>query len=170
MSTLPIRRELTNIAYREVGTVEHATNSGKRVREYQAATSLKGTGWPWCAAFVCWCVREWAALPPVAEALRRQYGGKDLTKWLPRTAAAFGFETWAEDHGAKVLPRRAPLKCGDLMIFSMSHIGIVTTDDDAQTIWTIEGNTGAAGGRDGDGVWEKTRRRSEARSFIRLLD
>jgi hypothetical protein len=31
------------------------SNTSPRIREYQAATTLGGTGWPWCSAFVVWC-------------------------------------------------------------------------------------------------------------------
>ena len=30
-------------------------NTGPRVRQYQAATSLGGTGWAWCDAFCDFC-------------------------------------------------------------------------------------------------------------------
>ena len=64
MSTLLIRQKLINIAHAEIGTVETppGSNKGKRVREYQSTCTLAEetpTGWPWCAAFVCWCIREW---------------------------------------------------------------------------------------------------------------
>lgn len=39
------------------GVVETPTgsNTSVRIRDYQAATTLGGTGWPWCSAFVVWC-------------------------------------------------------------------------------------------------------------------
>jgi hypothetical protein len=47
-------------ASKEVGVQESppGSNSGTRVRYYQSATWLGGSGWPWCAAFVCRCWRE----------------------------------------------------------------------------------------------------------------
>ena len=44
------------VASREVGVSEYppGSNRGDRVQAYQAVTSLGGTGWPWCAAFVQW--------------------------------------------------------------------------------------------------------------------
>lgn len=44
------------IAEAEVGVREAppGSNTGPRVRQYQAATALAGTGWAWCAAFVQW--------------------------------------------------------------------------------------------------------------------
>ena len=171
MSTYPLRKKLADIATSQVGFLEHGTNTGAKVIQYQRATDLRGTGWPWCAAFVCWCVQKWASDPAVWEEIQRQLR-PTLTpdRWRPQTASAFGFEAWARSRRCKVLPRKADLKTGDLMIFSMSHIGIVADDDSTGKIYTVEGNTGATGGRDGDGVWAKVRRRSEARSFIRILE
>ena len=60
------------------------------------------------------------------------------------------------------------LHTGDIMVFDMSHIGIVF-DDYGTRVKTIEANTGATGGRDGDGIFEKDRPREIARDFIRLL-
>ena len=64
---------------------------------------------------------------------------------------------------------RQRLRAGDLMIFSMSHIGIVENDN-ANIVQTVEANTGANGSRDGDGCFSKTRDRKEARFFVRLMD
>lgn len=43
-------------ARRELGVheVPWGSNSGQRVRQYQAATTLGGTGWPWCGAWAEW--------------------------------------------------------------------------------------------------------------------
>lgn len=38
----------------EVGVTETPVNTGPRVKAYQAATELAGSGWPWCSAFVEW--------------------------------------------------------------------------------------------------------------------
>lgn len=40
----------------EVGVheVPWGSNRGQRVQQYQAATDLGGTGWPWCGAFAKW--------------------------------------------------------------------------------------------------------------------
>ncbi len=168
MSTLPIRQKLIDIARREVGVKEVGRNTGKRVREYQAATNLEGTGWPWCAAFVCWCVREWGKDKDVLAALKMTPAQFD--KWRPRTAAAFGLEDWARKKGLEVLDAddKPNLRTGDILTFDTSHTGFVA-DDARGVIMTIEGNTGASGGRDGDGVWDKNRNFKESRRFIRLL-
>ncbi len=168
MSTLTQRLRLVSTARLEVGTLESTRNSGKRVKEYQASTTLSGTGWPWCAAFVCWCVREWGKDPEVLALLKKTPA--QFEKWRPKTASAFGLIDWAKKQGLEILSdsQKNQLRSGDIMIFDMSHAGIVATDEKTK-VWTVEGNTGPSGGRDGDGVWEKSRERSMARCFIRLL-
>ncbi len=55
--------DLVEIARHEIGTEEDEKhqNSGSSIQKYQASTSLGGQGWPWCAAFVDWCVQQYAA-------------------------------------------------------------------------------------------------------------
>lgn len=168
MTSLPIREKLVDIAGAEVGTVEAGRNTGKQVREYQATTDLGGTGWPWCAAFVCWCILQWGKNKEVLAALKMTPA--QFEKWRPKTAAAFGFIDWAKKNKLQILSdsQSETLHAGDIMVFDMSHIGIVANDSGTK-VYTHEGNTGATGGREGDGVWSKARERSQARVFIRLL-
>jgi len=168
LSSLAIRQKLVDIAAHEVGVTEKGRNTGKRIIEYQRATTLGGTGWPYCAAFVCWCIREWGADPAVLAYLGMTPA--KFERWRPKTAAAFGFEDWAEKQGLEMFgdSEANQLRTGDIMVFDMSHVGLVTGDRGG-AVNTIEGNTGATGSRDGEGVWAKVRKRSEARTFIRLL-
>lgn len=170
MSTYNLRMKLVEIAAREVGVREHPknSNSGKRVREYQSATWLEGTGWAWCAAFQCWCIREWLAIPEVRDAFK--FTVKQAEAWRPKTPAAYGFHDWAEKKGLLQMddsPMHV-LHAADLVSFDISHIGIVV-DDHHKVIETIEGNTDATGGREGGGVYAMTRQRSFAKRFIRML-
>lgn len=167
-ATLAIRQKLTAIAAAEVGIIEAGRNTGKRVRQYQAATNLDGTGWAWCAAFICWCIKKWGEDPEVLAALKMT--AAQFEKWRPKTASAFGFEDWAKKNKLLIMSdsEQNTLHTGDIMIFDMSHIGLVTGDI-ADRVQTVEGNTGPTGGREGDGVWAKDRLRSMARSFIRIL-
>jgi len=171
MSTLSVRQKLIDIARREVGTLERGRNTGPKVRQYQAATDYgkeNPTGWPWCAAFVCWCIREWGKDSATLAALKMT--SAQFEKWRPKTAAAFGLEDWARKRGLQVMAADAipSLRTGDIVTFDMSHTGLVA-DDARGVIKTIEGNTGPSGGRDGDGVWDKSRNFKESRNFIRLL-
>lgn len=166
-----IMDRLVKIAAHEEGVTETGENTGRAVKLYQRSTTLDGTGWPWCAAFVCWSIQAWLKLPNVAAALRLDTPTK-IEAWRPKTPAAFGFETWARAKGLKIFdddPRHM-VKPGDLMTFDMSHIGIVVLSEPSRgIIHTIEGNTGANGSRDGQGVFRKARPRSMARRFIRIL-
>lgn len=112
---------------------------------------------PWCAAFVCYCCQQ---------------SGKFTESTRPKTPAAFGFETWADDHPTVVKIRRKPssVKKGNIVVYSYSHIGIATSDSDSNgNFHTIEGNTGDASDREGDGVYKKVRNISTVRSTITLL-
>lgn len=175
MSTLALRQKLVDIAKSQEGVreVPKDSNTGAMVREYQAATNLQGTGWPWCAAFVCWCVREWGKDPEVLSAM-----GMDreaFARWRPQTAAAYGFDAWARSKGLLVIdenrqPGTATLHTGDIVTYDFSHVGILETDTDGGSVLhTIEGNTDSAGSREGGGVYRKIRPRSQARTIIRLL-
>lgn len=150
--------KLIAIARKEIGTTELGdSNTGKRIREYQAATDLEGTGWPYCAAFICFIIKETGCFN---ESER------------PRTAAAFGFESFAREHGWNVSKPPQNVKRGDLVIFTYSHIGLAIGDSDRNGNFdTIEANTspGASGSqRDGGGVFQRNRNLKSVRSTISL--
>jgi hypothetical protein len=158
-------KEIIRIAKAEVGVREVAnTNCGERVDQYKAATWLNPKkGWAWCAAFVCWVVREAMASAGVKQT---------KTFKRPRTAGAWDFENWSleqdkatntkKPHGGDILP-------GDIVVFTFSHIGIaVSSPDDDGIVKVAEGNTDAAGSREGGGVYLKSRHISKIRSRIRF--
>jgi hypothetical protein len=163
---------LAKIALSQVGVKEAGgNNNGPEIRKYQTATELKPASWPWCAAFTGWIIREWLKDKENTGWL----GLKTLTpeQWRPKTAAAFGYISWAQDRPAttKVLSRKAKPQVGDLVVFDFSHIGIVTKVLPSGKFQCVEGNTGPAGLRDstsGDGVWLKTRTPSLVRNYIRI--
>jgi hypothetical protein len=163
---------LAKIALSQVGVKEvGGNNNGPQVRKYQAATNLKPASWPWCAALTSWVVREWLKDPENVEWL----GLKVMIpeKWRPRTAAAFGYISWAKERPAtaKVLSNKAKPHVGDFVIFDFSHIGIVTKVLPNGRFQCVEGNTNGRGTRDsksGDGVWLKTRSASLVRNFVRI--
>jgi hypothetical protein len=157
--------EMIRIATGEVGVREvDNTNCGVRVDEYKAATWLNPKkGWPWCAAFVCWVIRE---------ALASSGTKQTKTFKRPRTAGAWDFENWSIDQDSTTWLRRSPagdILPGDIVMFTFSHIGIaVSAPDDKGNLTTVEGNTDIAGSREGGGVYLKTRNLSKIRSRIRF--
>jgi hypothetical protein len=92
-------------------------------------------------------------------------------QWRCKSARAFDWLDWAQKRGLEVLSDRPTerLRVGDIMVFDISHIGIVK-DDDAKGVYTIEANTGNGSIRDGDGCFERVRTRAQARAFIRLIE
>ena len=157
--------EIVRLAKREVGVREVGnTNCGILVNEYKAATWLNpNKGWPWCAAFVCWIIREALISSGVKET---------KTFKRPKTAAAWDFENWSIAQDSTTWMRKAPegdIMPGDIVIFTFSHIGIaVSSPDKKGNVKTVEGNTDTAGSREGGGVYLKTRNISKIRSRIRF--
>jgi len=172
MSTLAIRQSLVEIARRDVGKVEVTRNRAPFIARYWPATSYPNghaDRQPYCAAAVCYWVREWLKLPEVLAALKMTPTGAE--RWRCKSPAAFGWLDWANARRLEVLSDRPTerLRVGDLFIFDVSHIGIVR-DDDGGNVWTIEANTGNGSVRDGDGCFERKRDRSAARAFVRLIE
>lgn len=154
-------------ARQEVGAVEvpKDSNRGPDVQKYQSATWLKGSGFAWCAAFVCWCFSE--------ASKSTSYSFK-----LPKTAGAWDYENWARGQltfGVKILkPPFNDIRPGDIIIFNFSHIGISNGILNNGKIDTIEGNTSASNSdpiskqREGGGVYKKNRSVSLIKTIIRV--
>lgn len=157
-----LAQELVELAKKEVGVEEvDGTNCGPRVNEYKAATWLDPKqSWPWCAAFICWLMRE---------------GMKDgkYSFERPRTAGAWDFENWAKKQKAGVdlkKPHNNDIKPGDIIMFTFSHIGLAISAPKDGVVETIEGNTDGAGSREGGAVLIKKRKLSAIRSRIRITE
>ncbi len=172
MSNLAIRQQLVEIARRDVGKVEVTRNRAPWIQKYWSATTLPNghaDRQPYCAAAVAWWVREWLKLPEVLAALKMTPAAAE--RWRCKSARAFDWLDWAAKQKLEVLSDRPTerLRVGDIMVFDISHIGIVK-DDDANGVYTIEANTGNGSVRDGDGCFERVRTRAQARAFIRLIE
>lgn len=172
MSTIAIRQSLVEIARRDVGKVEVTRNRAPWIAKYWPATTLPNghaERQPYCAAAVCYWVQQWLALPEVLAALKMTPAQAE--RWRCKSARAFDWLDWAASRKLEVLSDKPTerLRVGDLMVFDISHIGIVK-DDDAKGVYTIEANTGNGSVRDGDGCFERVRPRSAARAFIRLIE
>jgi hypothetical protein len=116
-------------------------------------------GYPWCAAFVCWCVQVAVA-------------GRAITFKRPRTPSAWGLEKWSLAQDASTWTLKPPgrdINRGDIVVFEFSHCGIAVGGvDSSGYVDVVEGNTNAAGSREGDGVYRKRRHISQVRSRIRF--
>jgi CHAP domain len=133
---------------------ERGKDTGRRVREYQAASSLKGTGWFWCDAFCDYCFAE--AGRPLDELQRS--AGVQLTYEL------------AKQHGWLVkTPARGDLVCFQWDTGVLDHIGFVVQRMADGTVKTVEGNTtGPHSHGVTDGVYVKTRPANVIAGLIRV--
>jgi peptidoglycan hydrolase-like protein with peptidoglycan-binding domain len=116
----PFVSRLISVARAEVGTRETSKNQGAGIAKYWEATTYPD-GYknrePYCAAFVCWAVREAAEVLP-----SRPWG-------LPTSPVAYDAEKWASANSARgvslMTPGTTP-KAGDIFTLSAaSHVGIV---------------------------------------------
>lgn len=162
----PFQQKLCSLALDEVGVCESPKNSnlGKRVNEFKAATNLPPEEpWAWCAAFVCFVVRD--AITAC---------GIKLTEGMvrPTTAGAWNFINWskAQDKRTTTLmaPKAKDIQAGDIVVFKFSHIGIAASDCVDGVLTTVEGNTDLAGSREGGGVYRKTRSIDSIKARIRI--
>lgn len=145
---------------REVGR-----NAGPDVERYLAAVGLKA-GNPWCAAFVSWCYLTSKGLPKAPKwcsgSAVSLYQAAKARKAVCVTPADAGFQgkvkpgmIWsrAQDAASAAAARKGT--------WCQGHTGIVVAVDGGG-FHTIEGNTNAQGAREGDGVYRKLHKWSDA--------
>lgn len=158
---------LADIAARYIGVKETGNNKAGDNKTLQAifkSDSLMvngGTdGYPWCAAFVSFCVQKLLNYSPFFS-----------TIIPPREASVSRFlNIWAKNNNCLIFPVNSALftpQKGDIVVFTFSHIGVVESVN-GRIITTIEGNTNDAGSREGSVVARKVRLNSIIKSYIRL--
>lgn len=172
MSTYKLRLKLLDIARKDVGKLEDTKNQAPWIRKFWPATTYKegfNNREPYCAAAGCYWIKEWLKLPEVLKAFK--FTPEQADKYRPKSARVFDWEKWAKANGAQVLPKNSILHYGDIVIYSYSHLEIVSNDDNTTTgpFVAIGANTNKSASRDGEGCYEKPRSRSSVKCFIRLL-
>lgn len=134
------------VAAIEVGVREHGGNNrGTRVEEYQRENGGV-PGESWCADFACFCLRR-GDPPPTFASSRRAMG------------------LWEKNPGAR---RTEPVPGGLFIIDhgdGKGHVGFVESIGGGD-FTSIEGNTDAAGGREGFEVARRIRRIAECLGFL----
>lgn len=136
------------------------SNGGGMVKEYLAAVGLD-EGFPWCAAFIYWCFRE-VEKPTTTRCIKTAGVLDHWARAGSQGIRRIGFQQARENPGL--------IKPG--MIFIMDtgpaggagHTGIVEKIEGGALV-TVEGNTNAAGSREGTAVLRKTSRRVSADSI-----
>lgn len=159
---------VASIAESKIGLKESpaGSNKGPEIQEFFDADSFDPNGpapgddgYAWCAAFVCRIVQLAMA-------------GREWTFTRPTTPGAWAFEKWSQAQDRSTWTKKRPgrdIQRGDIVVFTVSHIGIATGPPDASGYFpTVEGNTNSAGQREGIAVMAKRRKLSEIRSRIRF--
>lgn len=162
---MKLSERMVQIARAEIGVQEkpRGSNRGPRVDQYQRATDLEKKDWgAWCAAFVCWCMRE----AMLAE--KRSFSFRRMT-----TAAVRLIKAWSLKQDDSTRTRDEPgldIQPGDIVIYRFSHTGIAVSSPDSQgRVQVVEGNTNNDGSREGYEVCEQTRKCSSIKARIRLM-
>lgn len=146
-------QRLVEIARSYIGVREHGHNKGAEVEMFQRAVDGKAQGEAWCMAFVQYCVKK----------VEEEFG---IRSNLPRSEHVRS--TWN-----KTIPTFKGDKCelGYIAIYgkdeSLSgHTGIVSEKWQNNMFVCVEGNTNALGSREGDGVYEKKRKRQHGNLIL----
>ncbi|MCM2427394.1 hypothetical protein [Streptomyces sp. RKAG337] len=144
-----IRDKLVNLLRSKAGVHEGRDPNGNWNNVQQFSPETPGLEWsqgqPWCATF-----EAWAAHRVGADAL-----------W-PMTASCYTAVQWWKDRGrfTEYPVLGAPFYMGSA---GQDHTGVVYAYD-ADSIWTVEGNTNVTGSYQGDGVYLRVRPRRGAGS------
>lgn len=134
--------KLVEIAVAELGTKESPPNSNKvKYNTWYYGREVSGSAYPWCMAFVQWCIAQAGLTAPV------------------KTASCGAFLNAARKAGEAVYGEFHP---GDVVIYDFDrdgttdHCGIVESANGA-TVTAIEGNTAVGNDSDGGEVMRRTR-------------
>ncbi|MBE2316553.1 CHAP domain-containing protein [Solirubrobacter sp. CPCC 204708] len=145
-----LRERAYKVAEGLVGVMEiGGNNAGPMVSKIIVANGGAGPE-PWCGDFVAYCYRN---------------AGSQGVDRVWASVRQLGLDP---DVHQTPDPER-----GDLVRFSFDHVGLFVRRVDANTIETIEGNTGASGAvsdsrRGGDGVYRKHRAASLVTDYLRV--
>jgi len=157
VKTLKLIDELIAIARAEVGVREVGDNGGKRVLEFQAADTLPGGNYAWCASYAAWCIRE---------ACKKL---KAKNPWC-NSASCDVILAFARSNG---ILHETP-QVGDVFLvmaskYDATHTGIVSAVT-SNRFREISGNTNSTGSRSGNGVYEQWRDNGDRYKFVRWID
>lgn len=152
-----VSNKILEAAYSQINkNISYQRNSSP-IAEYFSATDLGRSAaaerQPWCAAFVCWCIKQSGLF---SEDIR------------PKTALAYGFYDWAKPTGKvsdRVIRQNNPayVQPGDIVAFNnRSHVGIVKESFLGNNGFkTIEGNTSGT-------IAERTRQLYNVKYIVRI--
>ncbi|GAL83407.1 hypothetical protein MYP_634 [Sporocytophaga myxococcoides] len=146
-----IKKKVVNLYTSQIGVHElTGNNDGPEIEAYLRVCGLP-KGHAWCAAFVSW-VFDRANIKAIKSAW--------APSWFPNKNVIF--------KNGKSLPEKPSPSQGDvfgiyfLNLKRVGHVGFIDNWNYSKTtVVTVEGNTNAAGSREGDGVLRKYRLKSQ---------
>ena len=152
-------RHVIDVAAREeqlhVREVPPGSNRGPRVDQYLRAAGIDPTtgSYPWCASFIVWCFDGAARELGLASPVPRTPGVQDM--W--QKAGRAGFRRIAYN---SAIGDPSQVQPGHVFFIDTGeghgHTGLVVGRS-GNDLHTIEGNTNELGGREGIGVFARTR-------------
>jgi len=151
MATLALTALQIALSYEGVRE-KGGNNCGPEIEMFQKSIGLE-KGDPWCAAFVCFCIKE--AAKNLGAKPKFEYGGSVYKLWTRNPGLQMSEPTenciFLIDHGLSKAGTR------------IGHTGFCVgrNQSHTETLETMEGNTNAAGSRDGDGCYHKSREMAE---------
>lgn len=157
LSELTIKIALQYDGVREQG----GNNCGPEVEMFQKSIGLE-KGDPWCAAFVCYCIKE--AAKQLGVKPKFEYGGSVYKLWTrneslqspdPELNSIFLIDHGLSKKGTRI--GHTGFCIAPIVSNANGHPG----EQFVGSIETMEGNTNAAGSRDGDGCYHKSREMAE---------
>lgn len=117
-------------------------NDGKQVEIYLKSVKL-GKGYAWCAAFVHWCLEQCG--------IKNKINAMALSAHRPGHFVYFKGKRIRSPQAGDVFTLYYP-KLGRI-----GHTGFFDQEVNSKIFRSVEGNTNAAGSREGDGVYVKYR-------------
>jgi hypothetical protein len=154
---MTLAQQSLQIAIAQLGVCEQPRNSnmGPEVNQYLRSVGLR-PGYPWCMAFVYWCVEQAC-----------QKSGR--TNPMVRTGGVM--RQWNETKLRKLSHRDRAIKAGDVFIMRFArgtgHTGFVKEVHPGRIV-TIEGNTNDEGSREGYEVAQRERLLSTMHGIIQI--
>jgi len=147
-----LAQKALELAATQIGVREHGRNRGPEIDGYCREIGHDPTkADPWCATFVSAMVKRAADVLGVPVPIHLTAG------------------CWTLDEKAPPYMRSSQPAPGAIFLLNgHKHTGFIETTTADGVIVTIEGNTNPGGSVEGDGVYRRTRKRSELLCFIDL--
>jgi hypothetical protein len=148
----PLAAKVLELAATQIGVGEHGRNRGPEIDGYNREIGHDPEARdPWCATFVSAMVKRACAALGVPVPIHLTAGCFTLDEQAPSTMRV-------------VKPEAGCI----FLLNGHKHTGFIEADLGGGTYQTIEANTNPGGSPEGDGVYRRTRRRSEMLCFVDL--